>query len=286
MSKRDFYPMFLNAWESTFTKDTILKVFQATGLSPFKPDVVLKRFTARQPMLGDSSDSDSSALSASNWRQTESLLRQVVKNRGDPRAQKLSRAFHRISVQKSLLEHEVQGLRQALTNERLRRQQGKALPLEQLEDYHGGAVFWSPRKVKEARDRLRQQELEEEQQQLQKAERARVREERKQAKLQAVQEKRAARAAARIVREGEKARKAAEQTSRAAARRTQQRLRQALKNAQNSKKRSFKAAAKAGSRKRAAALPPGDGEASGAAAAPPPSQSRHGRTIKLPAKYR
>jgi hypothetical protein len=62
-------------------------------------------------------------------------------------------------------------------------QQGKALPLDQLKDYHGGAVFWSLRKVKEARDRLRQQELEEEQQQLQKAKRARVREERKQSKL-------------------------------------------------------------------------------------------------------
>jgi hypothetical protein len=50
--------MFLNAWESTFTKDTILKAFKATGLLPFKLDVVLKRFNARQPMLGNLSNSD------------------------------------------------------------------------------------------------------------------------------------------------------------------------------------------------------------------------------------
>jgi hypothetical protein len=45
-----------------------------------------------------------------------------------------------ISVQKILLEHKTQGLRQALTNEILCRKQGKALPLEQPEKDHGGAV--------------------------------------------------------------------------------------------------------------------------------------------------
>jgi hypothetical protein len=37
MSKRDFYPMFVAAWEASFKKETILKAFQATGLSPFNP---------------------------------------------------------------------------------------------------------------------------------------------------------------------------------------------------------------------------------------------------------
>jgi hypothetical protein len=58
------------------------------------------------------------------------------------------------------------------------------------------AVFWSPRKVKEACDRQQQQEQEEEQQHLQIAERGRIQEDQKQAKLQAVQQRHAARAAA------------------------------------------------------------------------------------------
>ena len=170
------------AWEASFKKDTILKAFKATGLSPFQPEVILKRFN--QPaQLGQSSDSDSSALSASDWRKTERLLRQVVGDRSDPRAQKLSRAFHSISVQKSLLTHEAQGLMQALVNERQRRKRGKALPLEAGEEYHGGAVFWSPRKVKEARDRQLQQGIKEEQLRHQKAEAARLREVKKQEKL-------------------------------------------------------------------------------------------------------
>ncbi|KAF2830017.1 hypothetical protein CC86DRAFT_344886 [Ophiobolus disseminans] len=140
------------AWEASFKKTTILKAFEATGLSPFKPEAILKRSHLKATEQA-SSDSESSTL---------------IKDRGDPRAQKLSQAFHLISVQKSLLAQEAKGLKEALINERLRRKQGKSLPLKAPEEYHGGAVFWSPRKVKEARDRLQQQEAEEEQQQLQK----------------------------------------------------------------------------------------------------------------------
>jgi hypothetical protein len=44
MSKRDFYPMFIAAWETSFKEETILKAFEATGLSPLNPEVILKRF--------------------------------------------------------------------------------------------------------------------------------------------------------------------------------------------------------------------------------------------------
>ena len=144
--------MFMAAWEASFKKDTILKAFEATGISPLNSEVILKRFRSHA-ITTTSSDSESSALSASDWRKTERLLRQVVQDRSDPRAQKLSRAFHSISVQKTLIEHEAQGLLQALINERQRRKRGKALPLEAGEEYHGRAVFWSLRKVKDARDR-------------------------------------------------------------------------------------------------------------------------------------
>jgi hypothetical protein len=75
MSKRDFYPMFMTAWEASFREGAILKAFEATSLLPFEPEVILKKFNTRQPTPGSSDDSDSSALSASNWRKTEGLLR-------------------------------------------------------------------------------------------------------------------------------------------------------------------------------------------------------------------
>jgi hypothetical protein len=285
MSKQDLYPMFMVAWEASFKEETILKVFEATGLSPLEPEVILTRFN--QPtQSGQSSNSDSSALSASNWQKTESLLCQVVTDRSDPPAQKLSRVFHQISVQKSLLTHKAQGLRQVLNNERLRRQRGKALPLEPAEEYHGGAIFWSPRKVKEAHDRQLQHRLKEEQLQHQKAEAGCLRKEKRQEKLKAVRARRPVRAAAQLMKQGEKACEAANQDLQATARRSQQQLQQDQKTSQRDKRGRLKAAIKTGLKKRVATQPQGGGEASGAAAAPSPSQSQHGQAIKLPAKYR
>ncbi|KAF2831087.1 hypothetical protein CC86DRAFT_378002 [Ophiobolus disseminans] len=130
---------------------------------------------------------------------------------------------------------------------------------EAEEEYRGGAVFWSPRKVKEARDCQHQQGLEEEQRQQQKAEAAYLREEKRQEKLQAAQQRREART-------------------------------QAQKTAQRGKRRRkrgrLKVPTKAGLKKRIATQRKGGGEASGAAAGPPPPQSRHGQAIKLAAKYR
>jgi hypothetical protein len=285
MSKRDFYPMFMAAWEASFKKAIILKAFEATGLSPLNPEVILNRFN--QPaQSGQLSDSDSSALSASDWRKIRQLVDRAVADRDQQKILKLNRTIHQLSIRSVLAEHEIKRLKEALINEKKRRKRGKALPLEAEEEYHGGAVFWSPRKVKEARDRQLQQGLEEEQQRLQKAEIARDREAQRQAKAQAIEARRKARAEARISRQAAKAREAADRASRQAARRAQQRLQQAQKNSQKGKKHSLKASIKAASKKRAAAQPQGSSEASRAATSPPLSQSRHGRAIKLPSKYR
>jgi hypothetical protein len=61
-----------------------------------------------------------------------------------------------MSVQKILLEQDTQGLKEALINKRLRRNRSKTLPPGESEEYHGRAVFWSPSKVKEACDWLKE----------------------------------------------------------------------------------------------------------------------------------
>jgi hypothetical protein len=284
MSKRDFYPMFMAAWEAAFKEETILKAFKATGLSPLNSEVILRRFN-RQPIQSSSSDSDSSALSASDWRKIRQLINHAVADRDERKVSKLNQTIHRLSIRSVLAEHENVRLKEALINERQRRKRGRALPLEAGEDYHGGAVFWSPRKVKEARDRQLQQGLEEEQLQHQRAEAARLREVKKQEKLQAAQQKRAARAAAQIIRQEEKARKAADRASRQAARKTQQRLQQAQKTAQKSKRRSFKASIKAASKKRVAAQPQSSAQPREPPVASPASASRGGRAIRTPVRF-
>jgi hypothetical protein len=246
--------------------------------------VILKRFN--QPaQLGQLSDSDSSALSASDWRKIRQLIDRAVTNRDQRKISKLNQTIHRLSIRLVLAEHENVRLKEALINERQRRKRGRALPLEAEEEYHGGAVFWSPRKVKEARDRQLQQGLEEEQLQHQRAEAARLREEQRQEKLQAVQQRRTARAAARLMRQEEKARKAADRASRQAARRTQQRLQQAQKTAQKGKRRSLKVPIKAHQKKRPIARPRGGAQPHEPREAPPASTSRGGRAIRTPVRF-
>ncbi|KAF1358277.1 hypothetical protein EJ07DRAFT_125260 [Lizonia empirigonia] len=240
--------------------------YQPTN-QPFEPEVILKRF--HQPaQSGQSSDSDSSALSGSDWRKIRQLVDHAVADRDQRKISKFNQTIHRLSIRSVLAEHENVRLKEALINERQRRKRGKALPLEAAEEYHGGAVFWSPKKVNEALDRQHQQELEEEQLQHQKVKAARLREEKRQEKLLAVEARRKARAAARLMRQEENARETADRASRQAARRTQ-RLQQAQKTAQRGKRRQLKAATKAGSKKRVATQPQGGGEALGAAAGPP-----------------
>jgi hypothetical protein len=282
MSKRDFFPLFYRAWEASFKETTILKAFEATGLSPFNPEVILKRFNTT---LSSSSDSESSALSASDWRKIERLLRQVVADQGNRQVKRLSQVLHSNSVQNAVLKDEVVKLREALINERTRRKRGKPLLLEEPEEYHGGAVFWSPRKVKEARDRQQLKEREEQQLQHQKAEASRHREEKRQAKAEAVQARRQAKLEARILREKEKADQAAEKASRAAARRTYQRLKQALKTSQKGQRRSLKPLARATLKKRAVERLTAHGEPQDAVADAPVIQSQRGRAIKTPKRY-
>ena len=277
MSKRDFLPLFIEAYTSTFIETTILKAFKATGISPFDPSIVLEKLRLRQP----TSDSESS-LSDSNWRKTERLLREVVRDRDDPRAQQLSQIFHTISVRKELLQYEVTGLRKALANEKLHRNRGKALPLPKPD---GGSTCWSPRAIRVARNDLRLKALEEEQLQLQKDERERLRIETRKAKAAAAQQRREARAEARVLREQRKAAKAEDVAARKAARETAKRLKEALKLSEKGNKQSLKPAAKPRTKRSKKHVVIEDGGGEVLARAQLPIVSRRGRTIRKPSKY-
>ncbi|KAF1363388.1 hypothetical protein EJ07DRAFT_76600, partial [Lizonia empirigonia] len=67
------------------------------------------------------------------------------------------------------LSNENKGLREALTIKKKHNKKGKVLDLQQREEYHGGAVFWSPRKMREAQARDATNKRLAEEEQLQKA---------------------------------------------------------------------------------------------------------------------
>jgi hypothetical protein len=237
ITKRDFFCIFNKAWQASFKSKTILKAFETTGLSPFDPKQVLNRFNIEQQDRPSSSDSTTSVLSASDWRKIERLLRKVVNDIYDKQSRQLSQTVHTISVRNTLLQHENNCLREALINEKRRRQRGKPLLLEAPPQYDGGAIFWSPNKVKSARDRQTQKEQEAKALQLQKDELIKLKEAQKAEKARMLEERKRTRVAARELRLQEQQAKAARREDKKIAREANRQLQNDIKEAKRGKKK-------------------------------------------------
>ncbi|KAI1507588.1 transposase tan1 [Pyrenophora tritici-repentis] len=133
------------------TQDNILKSFQATGVWPMDAEVILKRF------YNTNSEQDEA-----------SRLGQHVDNKARLEARRLEASLHSLQVQNELLHYENDGLLQAAKGQKKHKTKSKTMDLQRRKEYHGGAVFWSPRKLREARAREATKRHEAEREQLQK----------------------------------------------------------------------------------------------------------------------
>jgi hypothetical protein len=121
------------------------------SLSTLRDDVILKRFIDTDLDEQGSRESQVSVLGGSDRRKIERLAKVVAKDVNDKKTKKPSRSPHSISIQNELFKHEIRELRQALASKKKGQKRSKPLGLQQRREYHGGSVFWSPRKVREAR---------------------------------------------------------------------------------------------------------------------------------------
>jgi hypothetical protein len=146
LSKGDFFALFWPAWVSTFTENLISKAFTATGICPVNPDVILDRFRHTSSESLGSVSSGSTAYSAEDWLKACTTLQAEVKDSRSVGARKLGQTIHHLSSQVELLQVEVDGLRKKLYQNRKRQKQpSRQLDLQQHQEYHGGAMMWSPR---------------------------------------------------------------------------------------------------------------------------------------------
>ena len=76
----------------------------------------------------------------------------------DNRAQKLTRTIQYLATKNILLKLQVQGFEKALDLEQKRRQRAKPLQFELRTPEDGMAIFYSPNKVQQARDKAAQKE--------------------------------------------------------------------------------------------------------------------------------
>jgi hypothetical protein len=264
---------------SSFKETTILKSFEATGIAPLNPDVILKRFTSNHPDEQESRESSTSVLSASDWRKLDRLVKVSAKSSKSEECKKLSRSFHAISTHIQLLQHDVEGLRQALVVKKKQHARGKPLDLQQRKEYHGGAVIWSPRKVREARARQVIKERDEEEEKQKKAERAKVRAANKLLKEKLdrqKQERRVEREKAKAAKEKEKADRVAERDRQ----REAQNAKKPIKLSQRGKRKALQPLEQNIKRKKQVVDAVGGEEALGVASAALPVTTRRGRNVR------
>jgi hypothetical protein len=77
-----------------------------------------------------------------------------VPDKSKVEARQLEASFHSLQTHNELFHLENGELRHAIASKQKHKKKGYKLDLQQREEYHGGAVFWSPRKLREARARL------------------------------------------------------------------------------------------------------------------------------------
>lgn len=288
ITKRDFFENFWPAWASTMRPDLIKKSFEATGVWPKDAEAVLKRFNKRTSTqdeaskLGQHGDGDS-------WRDLRKILDAAVPDKAKVEAQQLKASMHSLQTQNELLHHENQSLQEALTTREKRAAQSKTMDLQQRKEYHGGAVFWSPRKLREARAREAVKQREDEAERLRKKEARELKAASQHHKKQKAEEAKKLR---RIARERAAEERAAAAQERAAARALKKQQRDAAtaqKSNDRANKRKRTASHKANQnptkRRRVVAASSGV-DAGPPTASPPPKISARGRQIKTPAKFK
>ncbi|KAF1359816.1 hypothetical protein EJ07DRAFT_178305 [Lizonia empirigonia] len=150
-------------------RDTILKSFQATGVWPMDAEVVLQRFrnhTSEQDRgleIGQHGDGDS-------WCQLQKLFDAAVADKAKVKAKQLSAAVHSLQTNNNILLTEINGLHSALLTKKKQNTRIYTMDLHQDEQDTGGAVFWSPKKLRDARAREATKRDEAQREELQKRE--------------------------------------------------------------------------------------------------------------------
>ncbi|PVH98914.1 hypothetical protein DM02DRAFT_25493 [Periconia macrospinosa] len=280
VKKGDFFPLFWAAWVKAFRKDIMLRAFRNTGISPLNPNIIIDRFRNKQRSRSASRESSVSHYSGDDWPKIHTLIRKSDARDVDA-ARKLERSVHHLTVQNELYKHEINGLVEAVERTKNHIKSAKTLPLETHEEYAGGAVFWSPKKVKEAKQRREQRNKEKHDMELHRANMKELQCSTKLYKEKLAEEKRRQREEARVAREAEKARKQAEKEAKQRARDAQK----AMQLSQKGKRKASTAPSRNIRQKRARRERAHVVEVEEAHTKAPPRTSRRGRNINLPKRY-
>jgi hypothetical protein len=288
ITKRDFYSNFWPAWSSTMTHDLILKSFQATGVWPMDADPVLQRFNNQpqqqdnEPRIGEQGDGDT-------WPQLRKSFNAAVANKAKFEAKRLSQGLHSLQVNNELLRLQNAELRAELNLMRSQPSKSTTLTTQEGDNWHGGAVFYSPRKLASLRARKAAELDEAAELQLQKS-RDRERKAAEAAEKKRSQEAaKVARQQAKIAKDAEQLRQREEKATARELKKQQQQAATAQKSHDTANKRKREAShkpAKKPTKRRRVVAPSSRVVASPPRAPSPPRFGLRERQLKTPARYK
>ena len=270
------------------TPELIQKSFQATGVWPMDADPVLKRFNnhlqhyGEDAGIGEQGDGDS-------WRQLRKIFDAAVADTARIEARRLSQGLHSLQVNNELLHTQNDELRRELNLTKTRPTQRTTLATQDGDEWHGGAVFWSPRKLATARARKAAEVDEAEQLRLQKthdreakaaatAYRKQQQEEAKLARRRAAEERREAKKAQAEAQAAERALKKQQRDAATAEK--------ARDRDNTSKRKASRSSTKNPTKRRRVVAAQSGADAGPPAASPPPKTTSRGRNVRKPAKYK
>ena len=175
VTKRDFFKIFYPAFDRAFTVKNVNSGWSKTGLVPFNPDCVLSIFKKEEPEDLEPSRSptpcsghSSSCLdSPSATRKIRQIVNETVANR-DTESQrtigKLGDAILSLSARLTLSELREKEHLEALSLEKKKRKRGKRLMEEFRAEEGTSIMFFSPSKVRAARElQIRREQAKEQQ---------------------------------------------------------------------------------------------------------------------------
>ncbi|KAF1935621.1 hypothetical protein EJ02DRAFT_330495, partial [Clathrospora elynae] len=192
--------------------------------------------------------------------------------------------LHHLQVNNELISQENEGLREAVQTKKKQKQKGVPLDLQQRQEYHGGAVMWSPRKGREAGVRRKVMEQQTEQEKLDKAKRKQEKEDAKIQKQLELEQRRDERERLKKEREKEK-----EKEKKAAKKQCQKAEKEATKSGQATQQLKRKAPQSVPPKNKCQKQSGGGAlkvAVPEAAPSPPPRIMSRGRNVTLPSKFR
>jgi hypothetical protein len=154
LTKRDFWPLFYEAWKKAFHAQNVKSAWEAAGLYPLNPKRVISTVVRQQTPPYEQQCQPQSYKTPGSTRSLRRTFRRLQdEGKVHPDAAVLLRAGEKLAANLNIIQHENVGLRKAVLHEKKRRKRGKAMHLYEEGENEGQGRFFSLAKIVRIRER-------------------------------------------------------------------------------------------------------------------------------------